>query len=391
MKTLQRSWLLITLFLLSSYSNYLQEISSITCVPDPVTGSFKNATEIIQVLDSMVYMGIPGVSIGIQSSDGYWEHSSGFAKLEDQIPMEPCHLIYLQSIAKLYLATATLKLKEQGKLELDAPIGTYLPTRITRYIDKSEKITVRMLLNHTSGIPEYNDAPAYIAYLLQHPDHVFSPEDYLKYIDGRSLSFDPGSKYSYRNTNYLILALLVDVITGDHAAYMRQEIFEPLNLRNTLYRAKPDYLNDGRLINSYWDRHSDGIIENVSQMQRTNVASLIGDDGIVATPEDAIKFLNALMNEQIINKGSLAEMMDWQLNSDGTPAYGLGLDYTLFPGENIGFGHSGGGLGGGSELYYFPEKDLYYCIGINLGIITEGPLNDQILPLVEKLHKTILK
>ncbi len=74
-----------------------------------------------------------------------------------------------------------------------------------------------MLLNHTSGIAEYNFSPAYITCLLQHPGHRFTTEDYLKYIDGKPLDFAPGSRYSYRDTTYILLALLTDTLTGDHA------------------------------------------------------------------------------------------------------------------------------------------------------------------------------
>src|SRR6185503_4533694 len=107
-----------------------------------------------------------------------------------------------------------------------------------------------------------------------------------KTIEGKPLTFVPGSKYSYRNTNYLLLALMTDAITGDHAKFISETIFAPLELSNTFYRHEAGYIDYPLLTNSYWDRYSDGAVENVSQMQRMNVSTLIGDDGIVTTPVD---------------------------------------------------------------------------------------------------------
>jgi D-alanyl-D-alanine carboxypeptidase len=126
------------------------------------------------------------------------------------------------------MAIAILKLHEEGKIDLDEPITKYLPQRYHHYINGAEGITVRMLLNHTSGIPEYNFQPAYVSYLLQHPDHHFEPEDYLKYIEGKKLVFTPGSKHVYTNTNYVILSMIADAISYDHAKLITEVIFKPL-------------------------------------------------------------------------------------------------------------------------------------------------------------------
>lgn len=247
-----------------------------------------------------------------------------------------------------------------------------------------------MLLNHTSGIPEYNSQPNYVAKLLQHPAYQFEPEDYLKYIDDKSLDFEPGSKYSYRNTNYVLLALIADAVTGDHATFLSETILKPLGLSNTFYRHESGYLNYPQLVNSYWDRYSNSIVENVSQMQRNNVASLIGDDGIVATPVDAVKFLRGLMEGQLLEAATLELMKTWVNDSQGKPTYGLGLDYALFN-EEVAYGHSGGGLGAGCNLYYFPEQQVYVFIAINLGTVTESPIHKVAEKTIDKLYEVLLK
>lgn len=379
------------LILLCNCSVYKQDLKISACNDDNHFNTpFSKAKDIQIALEELVRTGVPGCSMTVYTDEGWWSASAGYAKIETKTPMQSCHLQYLQSVAKTYMSVAILKLHEQNKIDLNAPITNYLASKYSTCITNAEKITVRMLLNHTSGIPEYNSVPAYITKLLQHPDFSFTPEDYLKYVKGKPLDFLPGSKYAYRNTNYLILALIADAITGDHAKFITETILSPLMLNNTYYRNDADYLNYPALVNTYWDRHSNSIIENVSQLQRNNVASLIGDDGIVATPTDAVKFLKALMEEKLLSAASLQEMKTWVKDSKGNFTYGLGLDYATFRNQ-IAYGHSGGGIGAGCQLYYFPQRNIYMFIGINLGTVTDSPLHEASAKALDKIYAILLE
>ncbi|NUQ23865.1 MAG: beta-lactamase family protein [Saprospiraceae bacterium] len=381
----------IGLLLWSSCAKYTQELNIIPCeIPSDLPDKYSKAGAIKQALQQLVDAGVPGCAMAVYSPEGWWETAAGFAKIENETPMQNCHLQYLQSISKTYMAVAVLKLYEQGKIIIDAPITQYLPEQYSRYVNDAAKITVRMLLNHTSGIPEYNFAPAYVTYLLQHPDYIFTPTDYLAYIRSKPLDFEPGSKYAYRNTNYLLLALMVDAITGDHARFITETIFQPLDLPRTFYKNEDRYLKSPRLVNTYWDRHSDGVLENVSQMQRNNVASLIGDDGIVTTPLEAVKFLKGLMEGQLLAPATLELMKTWVTDSKGNPRYGLGLAYHSNKGI-ISMGHSGGGIGAGCELYYFPAQKVYVFIAINLGTVTDSPLHERAGAAREKIYEVLLR
>ena len=178
--------------------------------------------------------GLPGVTVAVYSEkEGWWAGSGGYSKVEDKLPMTNGSIQYLQSISKTYMAVAILKLYEQGKLKLDAPITNWLPNKYRRYIKDADKITIRMLLNHTSGIPEYSDDPEFVTLILEHPLRPFTTTEALNMIRDRELLFTPGSKHSYSNTNYELLALIADAITGDHAKYISKNIFAPLNLEYT--------------------------------------------------------------------------------------------------------------------------------------------------------------
>lgn len=374
----------------SSCSVFRPDLPVANCAERPEeSASFSKARELEDVLGRLVRKGIPGVAMCVFSGEGYWEYATGYAQLEGKVPMGACHLHYLQSISKTYMAVAILKLYEDGKLELDERIVKYLPD-IESFIPRAGEISLRMLLNHTSGIPEYNLVPAYVTVLLQKPEYPFTPWDYLNYIKGKPLQFEPGSKYAYCNTNYELLALIADRITGDHARYISEVIFKPLGLTQTFYRNETGYLDHPHLLNAYWDRHSDGVVENVSQMQRHNVRALVGDDGIVATPQDAVRFLKGLMEEKIISKPTLSIMREWVKDGKGGLRYGLGLDYALLGGE-IAYGHSGGGIGAGCQLYYFPSNELYFFAGINLGTVTDSPIHKDAEEVLEELYRVLLK
>lgn len=330
--------------------------------------------ELQQILDKYTQRGIVGLSMAVYSPDGYWSGASGFAKIEDKTAMLPCHLQYSQSVAKTYMAVAVLKLYEQGKLNLDEKITQYLPTEVAGKITSADKITVRMLLNHTSGIPEYNAVPAYVSHLLQHPLHSFTTMDYLNYIAGKPLDFEPSSKHSYRNTNYVLLALIADKLTGNHAQYMREQIFQPLGLVNTFYHETPDYLNKSTLVNSYWDRYSNNKIENCSEMQKVNVASLVGDDGIIAPPIEYVKFLKALFEGQLLQSATLNEMLTFVRNKPSDVyGFGLGIATNVYKTHTF-YRHSGGGIGSGCYLVYLPAQKTFFFVGSNLGTIIESPL-----------------
>jgi D-alanyl-D-alanine carboxypeptidase len=361
-----------------------------TCTENHQSIDNPKSVEIKQIMQELTKQSVPGIVVAIQDKNGLWAHAEGYAKIEDLTPMQVCHLQYLGSIPKLYTAVVIMKLYEEGKIDLNAPITQYLAPKHSSQVTNAEQITVKMLLNHTSGINEYNDVPVYVSKLLQEPNYLFKPEDYLKYIKGKKPDFAPGSRYSYRNINYVLLSLIADQITGNHAEYMKKVIFKPLGMQNTFYRIEQGNTYGDRLVNSYWDRYSNRIVENSSVLLNTNTASMAGDDGMVCTPTDAILFLKGLIEGKIISPNSLEMMKEWVKDRQGKPTYGLGLDYAEF-GGHIGFGHSGGGLGTGCQLYYFPEKEIYMFAAINLGTVTNSPILTEAGKTLEKLYNTILK
>jgi D-alanyl-D-alanine carboxypeptidase len=183
---------------------------------------------------------------------------------------------------------------------------------------------------------------------------------------------------------------MMDALTGDHALFIQDNIFAPLGLTQTFYRNDKTYPNYPMLVNSYWDRYSDGILENVSQMQRNNVSSLIGDDGIVATPTDAILFLKGLNEGKLLSSSTLEQMKTWVKDNKGNPKYGLGLGYGILHGAEA-YGHSGGGIGAGCDLRYFPANGVYMFVAVNLGTVTESPIHKEAEKMLSEIQQILVK
>lgn len=347
-------------------------------------------TEVRNQMEFMTSRGVPGMVLGVRKNGASQYFAKGYSDIRNQAPMSIDHAQYLQSISKVFIGVAVLQLAEKGAIDLNSSIEEYLPERITDCIEGSEKMTVRMMLNHTSGIPEYNYLPEYITLLLQVKDHPFRPEDYIKMLEGKSPSFTPGSDFGYRNSNYVVLALLLDELTGDHAGYIHTHIFSPLGMNESYYRETENYLEAANLPRSYWDRFGNGILEDATELQKNNVRRMVGDDGIVLTAKDGLTFIEGLIKLKLYSQESFSEMTDWATYEDGSPAYGLGLDYTEFAGSEA-WGHNGGGIGAGATLHYFPKYDAYVFLAMNLGTVTGGEIHQELAPELKKLYGLILE
>jgi D-alanyl-D-alanine carboxypeptidase len=356
---------------------FAQTKSSLTgCVPDVVINkNFSKASVIDSILKKYTANGLPGVSIAVfTEQEGWWAGAAGYSRMETRTPMNNCNIQYLQSVSKTYMAVVILKLYEEGKIKLDAPITHYLPSKYSRYIKSADKMTVRMLLNHTSGVPEYGNNPVFVANVILHPTTIYKMEDAISCLSEESPTFEPGTKHSYSNTNYLLLAMIADAITGDHAKYMEENIFKSLGLKHTFYRSSKNYLNYPDLTDSYWDVLNSGRPANITPLQKANVAMLKGDDGIVCTTTDAIKFLRGLAEHKLLHDSTFALMQHWVNDDKGNPIYGLGLVH-YEAGGLVGFGHSGGGIGAGCVLIYVPSKKTYLFMATNLGVLIESDLS----------------
>ena len=362
---------LVTIYTLSTFGQTPED-----CKPAvTINSAYSKAKALDSILKYFTHNMLPGASVAVYSeAEGWWAGAQGYADLEKKLPMTNCHLQYLQSVSKSYMAVEILQLKEQGKIDLDAPMTKYLPSKYSRYIKNPSSVTIRMLLNHTSGVPEYNEAPAFVSKVILHPLQNFSSEDCLKGINGMDFQFSPGSKYKYTNTNYLLLSLIGDAITGDHAAYIQKNIFKPLGLNNCYYGKDLNYLKGLLLPQSYWDVFNNGIAINATPFQQMTVACSKGDDGIVCTTTDAVKYLKGLIEGKLLNEGSMKDLMEFVKDEKGNKRYSMGMIYFDLGGLPA-YGHGGGGIGAGCGLLYIPSHKVYVFMATNIGCFIDSKLS----------------
>jgi D-alanyl-D-alanine carboxypeptidase len=387
-KTIMQSKFLFSVLLLTSFFSSAQPKNDIGVMFNP---NYSKAVKLDSILKSYAPDFLPGASLAVYSEkEGWWSDNAGYADIKHKLPMQNEHLQYLQSVSKMYMAVEILQLREQGKIDIDEPMTKYLPVKLSKYITDANRVTVRMLLNHTSGIAEYNEDADFLSQALLHPTTNFTSEDCLKAIAGKPLRWRPGTKYSYTNTNYMVLALIGDAITGDHAAYIREHIFKPLNLKHSYYGNGFDYLKGLNLPTSYWDVFNAGLPIDVTPFQQMTVVCSKGDDGIVCTPTDAVLFLKGLFEGKLLKPESFADMMNFVKDETGRNRYGMGMIAFDINGTPA-YGHGGGGVGAGCGLVYIPSHKVYAFFSTNLAVFPNGELPDKAGAMKNAIEKVLME
>ncbi|MDT0650882.1 serine hydrolase domain-containing protein [Autumnicola edwardsiae] len=215
-------------------------------------------------------------------------YTAGYNNRENKSPADPDLLFKIASIDKLYTAVAAAKLVDSGKLSLDKTLSTYFP-ELAEKIENADKITLRMLIKHRSGIPNFTDTPNF---WTNPPENN---QEALERIFNLPANFEPGEEYEYSNTNYMLISNLIEKVTGARKfEYIKAKILNPLGLKNTF--ASIHDVDLKRLMSGYYV----GVEEDI---KTTDYGSML------ATAEDVGIFLRAL------NDGSLFEGEEQEIYS----------------------------------------------------------------------------
>lgn len=330
---------------------------------DPALNTHPDGAVFQGLLGRAVREGLPGVVLLVRTPQGQWNGAAGYARIESSDPMTPTHRHFAASVTKMYTAAAVLLLAQDGRIDLDAPISRYLPASIHGRVPNGDRATARQLLGHTSGIPDFSGSFAYDLDTLNDPMGSFPPDRLLSYVEGQSAYSAPGSSYFYSNSNYLLLALLMDEVTGaSHANVISERILKPLGLGSTYYKNEAGYPAPAGLVNSYQDLAGNGRLVNVSDMTTHFNGMYVGNTGIIATSADFAAFIEALLDGRLVDEPWLTQMQE----RSRCACYGLGLSFVETPyGTSI--GHNGGDLGILTEVRRFPDLDATLVLLVNGG------------------------
>lgn len=297
------------------------------------------------ILDQHVDKGVIGASLALEIPHrGLISLTSGLADVGNKVPLRPDHLFRIASCTKLLVAASVHLLIERGLFQLNEPISKWMP-----HLPNADRISVAMLLNHSSGLPEFE------SYLPMISDRAWSAEELVRFAFEKGVQKPPGCAMEYNNTGYVIAGMIIEKETGqNYADFIRRNILAPLNLRDTwigtheLYpvdRAARAYIHAedrasassasgaGEPVNGIWD---------ATHWFPLSAANAAGD--VVSTPSDMVRYGRALFAGKLLGQDALHSMKDdiagASLPGSKTVANGHGLFVFDFDGATA-VGHLG--------------------------------------------------
>lgn len=240
-------------------------------------------------VDGATAHGLDGIIVYIdQEGQNPEMYAAGWKDRENKILLSPDDLFRIASISKLYIAAAAVKLVEDDSLSLERTLAEYLPELRNR-IENADEISLRMLIQHRSGIPNFTDSPN-----LDWGKTYENPDDHLQLVLDEPATFKPGQKYGYSNTNYLLLAKIMDKKLGySHHLFIKNEILIPLELQNTFYWYK-EVDNPERLASGYVIGYDGNDVRELDH--------ITPGGNMVATAEDVGIFLRAMIDGDLFTE-----------------------------------------------------------------------------------------
>ncbi|WP_338495711.1 serine hydrolase domain-containing protein [Streptomyces sp. SJL17-4] len=322
-------------------------------------------------MDAVHRAGVPGVFGEVRDAGRTWRGASGVADLATGRPMSPDMRQRVGSITKTFTAAAVMQQVERGRIRLDAPVGAYLPDLVPG--ERGRRITVRMLLNNTSGIPDYIPY-AFPSLQRNSPTSLddnrfreFRPAELIELGLAAPPAGEPGGPTGvYSNTNWLLLGQLLERVTGTTAErYITRHVIDRAGLRHTGFPDGPTI--DGphpRMYESLW-----GLLEPPRDYSVYNMSWTGTGAALVSTMDDLNRFYARLLDGRIVSRSSLAQMQRTVpvRALDGTMIeYGLGLHKVVVPGCGTFWGHDGTVWGAGTISLTRSDGGRQMSMAVNL-------------------------
>jgi len=357
-----------------------ETVSSQSQVAADNTLSYSKILQAVLNLNTRIFHG-KGVSAAvITQGQGYWTGTSGYS--EPGKPVKPEMLFNIASIGKNFLAVLIVQLAEEGKLSLDDPIakwGLGSPN-----ID--ENITIRQLLNHSSGIFDWvahQQSPFYIPYREIDYSREWTQGEILNQLSGRPY-FSPGKGWHYSTTNYNLLKIIAKKVTGTPVSVEIQNRFlQPLGLEHVVYLDVDSQISPQlEIAHSWLDVDGDGELEDISGDSQTWISSM-SPHMMYASALDLARWSQALYSGRMLSKASLNQILNFHRPTPNEPpitGYGLGTEEIAIKNLMQSYGHLGFHYGNMSTMLYFPkfstsivvlsnENNQLFQYGVSVGLL----------------------
>ena len=343
------------------------------------------------VLDKYTTNGLPGISALIRDEDGTWVGASGKADIAKNMDMSPCTVSKAASLTKTFIAATALKLVEEGKFGLDDPLTKWLPEKVLSKLKNANSCTVRQLLNHTTGIADVIEDNGFYLAVLNNPARKWDPEELLEFVYGDEPEFAPGGGVSYSNTNFLLLAMVINQATGqDHSKLLREKVLVPLALDQSFYYWHDDL--PANVAQGYFDLYNNQTIVNVTNF---NTGSGNGYGGLYSNVFDLQTFIEALVRDKTLLLESTLDQMLTFGEPEGTTNKRLGLgifkDFLERAPDQFAYGHRGRDLGYTADMYWFPNQDFTMAYLINYGTDAKSELKQQFVDFRKEIVDVMME
>ena len=289
----------------------------------------------------------------------------GLANMEWRIPNTPDTKFRLGSITKQFTATLVMQLVEQGKIDLTASITRYLPDYPAR---TGDRVTIHHLLNHTSGIVGYTELPGF----GETSRNTYTPTRFLDFFAKQDLLFEPGTKYSYNNSAYFLLGVILEKVTGQtYEQLLSERVFAPAGMKDSGYDSTQPLLSKRA---AGYDKRFDGTYANTAFLDMTQPYAA---GSLYSTVEDLYRWDQALYEDKLLSAKSKERMF-----TPGLSNYGYGWVITTRDGVTT-IEHGGGINGFNTLITRNPESKRLIVLLNNTGGAPLGPMSVAIRAILD--------
>ncbi|EJQ94084.1 serine hydrolase domain-containing protein [Bacillus cereus] len=301
------------------------------------TSTQRDRNSVKQAVRDTLQLGFPGILAKTSEGGKTWSYAAGVANLSSKKPMKTDFRFRIGSVTKTFTATVVLQLAEENRLNLDDSIEKWLPgvIRGNGYDDK--QITIRQLLNHTSGIAEYTRSKGFN---LMDTKKSYRAEELVKMGISMPPDFAPGKSWSYSNTGYVLLGILIETVTGNsYAEEIENRIIEPLELSNTFLPGNSCVIPGTKHARGYIQLDGASEPKDVTYYN-PSMGSSAGD--MISTADDLNKFFSYLLGGKLLKEQQLKQMLTTVPTGEAALGrYGLGIYETKLPNGVSIWGHGG--------------------------------------------------
>ncbi|MGH1280558.1 serine hydrolase domain-containing protein [Bacillus basilensis] len=303
------------------------------------TNTQRDRTSVKKAMRDTLQLGYPGILAKVSKDRKTWSYAAGVADLITKKPMKTDFHFRIASVTKTFTATVVLQLAGENRLNLDDSIEKWLPGVIQGNGYDAKQITVRQILNHTSGIADYVRSKE--ADLLTNTKKSFTAEELVKIGLSLPPDFAPGKGWLYSNTGYVLLGILIEKVTGNsYSEEIENRIIEPLELSNTFLPGNSSVIPGTKHARGYLQPDGASELKDVTYYN-PSIGSSAGD--MISTADDLNKFFSSLLGGKLLKEQQLKQMLTTVPTGFAEIGrYGLGIYETKLPNGVSIWGHSGG-------------------------------------------------